>query len=86
MTCKRCYVLRVRRDKLHAEFPTKYLRAISTQPALIVANYVVIIIGLIFFEMVILSHLVTMHQVPCASCGILYYLGLVSCYFYVIPF
>ena len=37
------------------------------------------------FRDAILSCLVTMHQAPGASCGILYYPGLVSCPFYVIP-
>ena len=32
-----------------------------------------------------LSRLVTMHQAPGASCGALYYPGLVSCPFYAIP-
>ena len=27
----------------------------------------------------------SLHQAPCASCGILYYPGLVSCPFYAIP-
>ena len=37
------------------------------------------------FRDVILSRLVTMHKAPGASCGILYYPGLVSCRFYAIP-
>ena len=52
-----------------------------------VANYVVIIVGLVYYEFrdAILSRLVTMHQGPGALCGILYYPGLVSCPFYTIP-
>ena len=37
------------------------------------------------FRDAILSRLVTMHQAPGASCGTLYYPGLVSCPFYAIP-
>ena len=37
------------------------------------------------FRDAILSRLVTMHQAPGASYGILYYPGLVSCPFYAIP-
>ena len=37
------------------------------------------------YATLILSRLVTMHKASGASCGILYYPGLVSCPFYAIP-